>query len=168
MAKAIPGRFTAQTDQPFVVFLIGMRINKLLAVRKWVPTALAMGPMLRELYAHPEKGFLSAQFFRTGRTILLLQYWRSFEDLERFARDPNDPHMPAWRRFNKVVGHQDGSVGVFHESYLVNPGQYESVYVNMPVFGLAAATSHVPAKGRLDTARRRLGGESEPAVPVAY
>lgn len=167
MAKVIPGRFTAQTDQPFVVFLIGMRINKLRALRKWVPTFLAMPRMLRELYAHPEKGFLGAHIFRAGRTVLTVQYWRSFEDLERFARDPNDPHMPVWRRFNKVVGHKDGSVGVFHESYLVNPGQYESVYVNMPVFGLAAATSHVPAKGRLDTARRRLGGESAPAVPVA-
>jgi hypothetical protein len=167
MSKVIPGRFTAQTDQPFVVFLIGMRINQLLALRKWVPTALAMGPMLRELYARPEKGFLGAHFFRAGRTILTVQYWRSFDDLERFARDPNDPHMPAWRRFNKVVGHRDGSVGIFHESYLVNPGQYESVYVNMPTFGLAAATSRVPAKGRLDTARRRLGGESAPAVPAA-
>jgi len=28
MAKIYNGRFTATTDQPFVVFLIGMRINK--------------------------------------------------------------------------------------------------------------------------------------------
>lgn len=166
MAKEIPGRYTAQTDQPFVVFLIGMRINKLRALRKWVPTLLAMPRMLRELYAHPERGFLGARTFVGGRTIILIQYWRSFDDLERFARAENEPHMPAWRRFNKVVGYKDGSVGFFHESYLVNPGQYEAVYGNMPVFGLAAATSHVPAKGRLDTARRRLGGESEPAVPV--
>jgi|SRR5579884_2143802 len=166
MAKVIPGRFTAQTDQPFVVFLIGMRVNKPLAIRKWLPTALAMGPMLRELYAHPEKGFLGAHTFLTGRTVLMVQYWRSFEDLERFARDDNDPHMPAWRRFNRAVGYKDGSVGIFHESYLVQPGQYEAVYGNMPVFGLAAATSHVPARGRRETARGRLGGASVPAVPV--
>src|SRR5260370_251188 len=60
MAKIIAGRYTAQTDQPFVVFLIGMRINKLRAVRKWVPTVMPMGPMLRELFAHPEKGLLGA------------------------------------------------------------------------------------------------------------
>lgn len=35
----------------------------------------------------------------------------------------------------------------------------------MPMFGLAAATKHVPAMGRRETARRRLGGDSEPAVP---
>ena len=47
MAAAIPGRFTAQADEPFVVFLIGMRFNRLLAFSKWIPTALAMEPMLR-------------------------------------------------------------------------------------------------------------------------
>lgn len=167
MAKVFPGRFTAQTDQPIVVFLIGMRINKLRAPRKWLPTFLAMPRMLKDLYTHPEKGFLGAQLFRSGRTILTVQYWRSFDDLERFARDDNDPHMPAWRRFNRVVGHKDGSVGIFHESYLVQPGQFEMVYANMPLFGLAAATKQVPARGGLSTARRRLGGENEPAVPIA-
>lgn len=167
MDKVIPGRYTAQTDQPFVVFLIGMRVNRLLAFRKWIPTALAMGPMLRELYTHPEKGFLGAHFFLTGRTILTLQYWRSFEDLERFARSDADPHMPAWRRFSRAIGYRDPAVGIYHESYLVEPGKYEAIYGNMPIFGLAAATKHVPARGRLETARKRLGGENEPAVPIS-
>jgi hypothetical protein len=43
MAQIIKGRFTARMDEPFVVFAIGMRINNLFAVRKWVPTARAMG-----------------------------------------------------------------------------------------------------------------------------
>jgi hypothetical protein len=162
MARAIPGRFTAATDQPFVVFLIGMRINRLLAVRKWLPTARAMGPMIRTLYQHPEKGFLGARTFVGWREVVTVQYWRSFEDVERFARSQDDPHWPAWRRFNKVVGYKDGSVGIWHETYLVEPGHYEAVYGNMPVTGLAASTSHVPATGRRETARQRLGGASEP------
>ena len=165
MGKVIPGRFTAQVDGPFAVFLIGMRINRWLAVRRWVPTFLAMGPMLRTLYQHPEKGFLGARTLLSWRSVTVIQYWRSFEDLERFARNPDDPHFPAWKRFNKVVGYQDGSVGIWHETYLVQTGQYETVYGNMPVFGLAAATKHVPATGRRETARRRLGGENEPAIP---
>lgn len=63
MARILDGRFTARIDEPFVVFIIGMRINRFLAFKKWVPTARAMGPMLRELYQHPEKGFLGAEFF---------------------------------------------------------------------------------------------------------
>jgi hypothetical protein len=29
MANVVPGRDTAQIDEPFVAFLIGMRVNKL-------------------------------------------------------------------------------------------------------------------------------------------
>jgi hypothetical protein len=165
MAKIIPGRFTAQYSGSFVVFLIGMRVNKFLAVRKWLTAARAMGPMLRTLRAHPEKGLLGAQVFFTWRGVATVQYWRSFEDLETFARDKMDPHLPAWRRFNQMVG-TDGSVGIWHESYLVAAEQYECVYNNMPLFGLAEATAHVPALGQLETARRRLGGENAPAVPT--
>lgn len=47
MSRVMPGRFTAETNESFVVFLIGMRINKFFAFNKWVPTAMAMTPMLR-------------------------------------------------------------------------------------------------------------------------
>ena len=165
MARVMEGRFTARIDQPFVVFIIGMRINRFFAFRKWVPTARAMGPMIRELYQHLEKGFLGHELFMYWRGPMLLQYWRSFEDLERFARNPDDPHLPAWRRFNQTIG-GDGSVGIFHETYLVERANYEAIYSNMPLFGLAKATEHVPAVGRRETARRRLmRGENEPAVP---
>ena len=163
MAKVIPGRFTAQTDEPFVVFIIGMRVNKFFAFRKWITTAMAMGPMIRTLYKHPEKGFLGAQTLISWPGITTIQYWRSFDDLEKFARDKDDPHLEVWRKFNKTIG-SDGSVGIFHETFLVEAGRYEALYGNMPVFGLASATKHVPAVGKRETARRRLGGDNEPAV----
>jgi hypothetical protein len=165
MAKVFAGRYTAQIDGSFVVFMIGMRVNRLWAVHKWLPTMMAMGPMIRTLYQHPEKGFLGAKTFLMGRGVVVLQYWRSFEDLERFARSKDDPHLAAWKRFNRAVG-TDGSVGIFHETYLVPAGQYEALYGNMPLFGLAAAAQHVPATGKRETARRRLGGENDPAVPT--
>ena len=161
-ARVVEGRYTARTDETFVVFIIGMRINRPLAVRKWLPTLRAMGPMLKELYRHPEKGFLGAEFFFYGRGPAVLQYWRSFEDLERFARNPDDPHLPAWQRFNSTVG-RDGSVGIFHETFIVERGNYEAIYSNMPVFGLAKATEHVRAVGGRETTRRRLmRGENKP------
>lgn len=67
MPPVIPGRFTAEIDTSFVVFLIGMRINKFLAFSKWIPTLRAMSPMLRSLHQNPEQGFLG------GETFL---YWR--------------------------------------------------------------------------------------------
>ena len=163
MPPVIPGRFTAHHDESFVIFIIGMRVNRLRAVRKWLPVVRAMGPMLSSLYAHPEKGFLGGEFLLMWRGITHIQYWRSFDDLERFARDPADPHLPAWKAFNQAIG-SDGTVGIYHETYLVQAGNYETLYGNMPRFGLAAATQHLPAVGRRETARRRLGGEGEPAV----
>src|SRR5262245_22780907 len=103
MAQIYPGRCTARVEGPFVVFLIGMRVNRLWALRKWVPTAMAMGPMLRELYAHPEKGFLGARATLNWRGVTMIQYWRSFADLERFARAQDETHVPAWQRFNRSV-----------------------------------------------------------------
>ena len=37
MVQVVPGRYTARMDEPFIVFVIGMRIIRPLAVRKWVP-----------------------------------------------------------------------------------------------------------------------------------
>jgi hypothetical protein len=156
MTKIFNGRFTAKTEDPFVVFLIGMRINQFWRFDKWVPVASAMGPMLQTLFAHPEKGFLHAEFFWNFRGPCLIQYWRSFEDLENFARNPSDPHLGPWKKFNQAIG-ADGIVGIWHETYTVNSNQFECVYGNMPKFGLGAAMEHVQAVGRRETARMRLG-----------
>ena len=49
MSQVIPKRMTAEIDGDFVVFLIGMRINKPWKIHKWLPVVLAMNPMLKEL-----------------------------------------------------------------------------------------------------------------------
>jgi hypothetical protein len=98
------------------------------------------------------------------REVMNVQYWRSFEDPENFARNPSDPHLRVWKDFNRRIG-ADGSVGIWPETFVVNAGQYECVYRNMPLFGLAAGTEHVAALGNRETARLRMGGYSEPAVP---
>jgi len=161
MAAIFNGRYTAQTDGPFVVFLIGMRINKWWRFDKWVPVASAMTPMLMTLFKHPEKGFLHGEFFWNTRGPVLLQYWKSFEDLEKFAREPSDPHLEAWKKFNKAIG-ADGIVGIWHETYQVQADQYECVYGNMPQFGLGAALNHVAAVGSRETARLRLSANKAP------
>jgi hypothetical protein len=165
MQSIFPGRFTAQIDGSFVVFIIGMRINQFWAVHKWVPVARAMRPMIDELLAQPDLGLLSAQTIFYRRGVGVIQYWRSFEALEDFSRNPKATHLTAWKRFNRAVG-ADGSVGIWHETYLVESGQYECVYGNMPRFGLAMAGEHQPAVGAKETASRRLGRTGEPTVPT--
>jgi len=158
MPTVYPGRYSAQIEGDFVVFLIGMRINRLFALHKWLPVARAMPRMLTELYRQPALGMLQAQSSISGRVVTVVQYWRSFEHLHAYAHNRDAQHLPAWAAFNRSIGN-NGTVGIWHETYLVQAGQYESVYANMPRFGLGAAANHVPATGRMNTARSRLQPE---------
>lgn len=150
-----PGRYTARTSESFVVFLIGMRVNRFIAFHKWMPIARLMPPMISELANQPETGFLSAEFMLYWRGIAVLQYWRSFEHLHAYAHLKGGLHLPAWADFNRRVGN-NGSVGIWHETYTVQAGSSETIYVNMPRFGLGASVSHMPVKGPLDSARGRM------------
>jgi hypothetical protein len=158
MPQIFPGRYTAQSNEPFVVFLIGMRVNRIFALRKWTRVAAAMPPMLAELKRDPSLGLLHAQSFVYWRGVAVVQYWRNFEQLHAYAHARNAAHLPAWAEFNRRIG-GNGSVGIWHETYTISPGQYESIYVNMPLFGLSAAVEHLPITGRSDTARSRIGSD---------
>lgn len=147
-------RLTAILDGDFVIFLIGMRINQPLKIHKWWPVAAAMPRMLDELYRHPELGFIHAESW-FSRTIILVQYWRSMEQLLAYARNRESAHLPAWQAFNKAIG-TDGAVGIWHETYAVSPGSYENVYVNMPAFGLGRAGTLQSATGGLQSAAARM------------
>ncbi len=152
MSMVIPKRVTAKIEGDFVVFLIGMRINKPWKIHKWLPVFLAMPRMIRELKQHPGSGFLG-HIMNLG---VIVQYWRSFQHLESYARDKDQLHWPAWVAFNKRVGRSQEDVGIWHETYRVRAGEYECVYSGMPPFGLAKASTMVDAVGQLESARSRL------------
>jgi hypothetical protein len=85
----------------------------------------------------------------------MMQYWRSFEHLEKYAKDRSREHFPAWTAFNRAVGTR-GDVGIWHETYRIRRGDYECIYTNMPLFGLAKATRAVPASGHRVAAADRM------------
>jgi hypothetical protein len=147
-------RLFARLEGDFVVFLIGMRINALWKVHRWWPVARAMPRMIRELQEHPELGMLGGEMWG-GRTTILVQYWRSAEHLFAYARNRDAEHLPAWRAFNRAVG-TSGDVGVWHETYLVGPGRYENIYVNMPAFALGKVGALSGATAGLQSAEARL------------
>jgi len=157
MTNVIDERMAAQIDGDFVVFLIGVRVNKIWKVHKWLPAFFAMPRMLKELAALPaaETGFLG----HTGSGVgVMVQYWRSFDHLERYARAKDHAHFPAWLAFNKRMKSSRGDVGIWHETYLIEAGQYEAVYSGMPAFGLGRVSKLVPATGNRSEARERLSG----------
>ena len=167
-----PSRRMADVTEPVVVFLVGMRINSLRRPRAWLPVARAMGPMIQELFRDPSLWLLNARSEWSGRTITVVTYWRSFEHLERYAHSASNAHRPAWTAFYRGAGASGGAVGLFHETFTVQPGTAESLYIDMPDgFGLGGAVGMVPIRGSLNAARERLdrepGAEPEGAARPA-
>ena len=102
MARTFPGRYSARIEGDFVVFLIGMRINRPWKVQRWWPVAAAMRPMLKELEDDPDSGLLhvrqaliggpavSAALAGAPRSAGIL----SLDVIRRWARDPDATHLP--------------------------------------------------------------------------
>ncbi|MDN7246261.1 DUF4188 domain-containing protein [Planococcus shenhongbingii] len=153
--EVFTGRFTTENSENIVVFLIGMRINNRLAVNKWLPVFNAMPGMIKELYTNKDElGFLSMESYFGLRTTVMIQYWRSTEDLMAYAK--NEKHLTAWKNFNQKVENNE-AVGIYHETYELKAGNYESIYGNMPLYGLGKALKHVPITVERGSARKRLG-----------
>lgn len=85
-----------------------------------------------------------------------MQYWRSFEDLRGYALDSNASHAPAMTWTNEQMRESD-DVGIWHETYIVRDGEYETVYRHVPPTSLGKAGTLYPATGCRRTAAGRLG-----------
>jgi hypothetical protein len=154
-AHVVPGRQTASYGDDLVVFLIGMRVNRWRAVRHWPRIFRAMNPMLGELLSDPASGLLGFRVMFGWRQVSLVQYWRDSASLQSFAGDPARSHRPAWLDFFRSA-FASGSVGFWHETYVVPAGAYESIYGNMPRTGLGAVAGVVPVAQRGDSFGERL------------
>ncbi|MBI4883577.1 MAG: DUF4188 domain-containing protein [Actinobacteria bacterium] len=152
------GRWTADIEGDFVVFIIGARLNsrwRLLRGLNDLGGRRSMNYMLKYLTDHPEKGMLGYE--RMG--FANVQYWRSFEHLEAFSKDTQDPHLEPWRAFWRRVA-KSGRSGIWHETFLVRDGEYEAMYGNMPARGLGKASSLVPLAESVGARQRLKAGRS--------
>ncbi|MEV6594166.1 DUF4188 domain-containing protein [Streptomyces acidicola] len=160
--KVVPGRNTAAAEGDVVVFHIGLRINRLLAFSSWLPAFMSMPRMLRELSQEKSSGLLGYKVLYGGlREFYVVQYWTDKERLLAYAHQQDKEHRPAWTAFNRRARTGKGHVGIWHETFIVPAGSYESVYDDMPAYGLAAATGVVPVGRRGDTAAQRLSAAKE-------
>lgn len=151
------GRWTAQVDGDFVVFLIGAAVHDPDLAPQVGSLLTAMLAMLAELEQDPSHGLLGYETHGSG-SGLIVQYWRSFDALERYARNPAAHHAPVWRAWNRLAVDDRAGAGIWHETFLVAARNYEAVYQNMPVMGLAKAGRALSVEAAQDSARRRLGG----------
>jgi Domain of unknown function (DUF4188) len=153
------GRWTTSNTDEVVLFVVGIRINNLRAVRTWLPVLRAMRPMLRELTEDQSAGLLGYRAQPNGvRELTVFQYWNSIDQLMNFAHAAR--HKRAWQDFYRKAS-RGSDVGIWHETFVVPAGSYEAIYGNVPKLGLAEFRGLATIGRRGDSARARLG---EPAT----
>ena len=130
-----PARHMVDTTEPMVLFLVGARLNRLTWPGRVLRIGRAMSAMQQELSDHPELGCLHIENWG-GRTSISVQYWRSREELMRYARSADSEHLPAWRHFNRMLA-SDPALGIWHEIHEVSSAH--ALYVNMTPLGLGRA-----------------------------
>lgn len=157
----IEQKVAADRSEEFVVFHIGVRINALWKVHRWLPIVLIAPRMVRELVSDPESGLLESRtIVGPGiRNLGFIQYWDSFDALREYARDSDHLHLSAWQEYYEDGTKEDAAVGIWHETYVIDPDEYETVYNNMPPHGLGSCddTEIVPASDQRKTAAGRMG-----------
>jgi Monooxygenase af470-like len=158
-----PDRTTVDLSKypDLVVIYLGQRVNSLRGLK----TLLSFGAKINKSVDAQPDGLLlheNVLYSLIPPHSGMRQYWRDFDSLERWARSL--PHKAWWQEFLR----DSGGTGFWHEAYF-RGGQVESVYIDMPAFGLSKFAPVKPARGSLFSARRRLGlregSEPPPGVP---
>ncbi|GAB3135956.1 DUF4188 domain-containing protein [Tsukamurella serpentis] len=150
-------------DGEMVVFLLGMSPRRTWRLDQSIFVGRALLGMRRELERDRRRGaalgYLGGFNALTPRGPMLVQYWRSYDDLESYSHATDLRHRPAWLRFYSIT-HAAGRsrVGLWHETYRVSAGAHESIYADLPApVGLGSAVGTQPIGGRGVSSRERLG-----------
>jgi hypothetical protein len=149
-----------RSRREIVVFLLGMRVNKIWRPDAWLPVFLGQARMLRELSRDPESGLLGHRMTigRDGGTSI--QYWTDTESLYRYAADSARLHKPAMVEYYRKERTAERAVGIWHETFKVAAS--ETIYGDMPPIGLGAALGLVPVTKSMSKARQRLAATATP------
>jgi hypothetical protein len=150
------GRWTAELDGDFVVFMIGAMVHDPAVASEATGLLFAMVEMLDELEADPSHGLLGYTRHGEGGNGVIVQYWRSFDALESYARNPGARHAPVWRAWNRLAADDRDGAGIWHETFKVAAGSYEAIYQNVPLMGLQRAGRPLTVTEARDSARARI------------
>jgi heme-degrading monooxygenase HmoA len=148
-------------NEKVTVFLLGFKVNHPLGIL--APHISTINEsnvrMWQELEAtSPESGYFGSteQTVRDPRgavEIVTISYWRSMEDVHRFAYGPI--HRKIWEYWNTHVK-ELAHLGIIHEMFEVDKHKWEAVYLNTQPTMLGATSFR--RKGDKD-----MGGQVEDA-----
>lgn len=137
---------------------LGLIVHKLRALPFAARMGRAIGTSAAEAIASGA-GLLRSEPFRVdGRHFGVLQYWASYESLERWSHRP--PHSDWWREALERM-RKRGDFGIYHETFLVPRSGVESIYLGCPPVGISAFGRTGESVGTMTTSRDRLGRRGE-------
>jgi hypothetical protein len=133
-----------------VVIYLGMRVQKVRGLSKLVQT----GRQIQAGVAQEPDGLLLHEnlvFSVVPPHVGMRQYWRDLEALERWTREL--PHQQWWKDFLR----DSAGTGFWHETYFMRGGM-EAIFddIDKPI-GLMSFAPLEKARGRMFSARSRLG-----------
>lgn len=156
----VPDADTGDLQEPsqnkMVIMLLGAKSNHPMGL--FAPQFAAIGDWLEkmdQMFLKDEvPGFLGQTGFnrfdeRGAIESVYISYWRSIEDLWKFAH--TSTHRDAWQWWEKNIK-SNGYVGINHEIFEADAKHWENVYINFQPT-LMGATTYL-----------RKGGKSEAGV----
>lgn len=183
--KIIPGRTSALIPSPLtgrhgpqpsgeglVVFHLGTQANHPLGIGgpSWDKMGEYFNPMIKDLREHKDEyGLISMSEWTSSdreshNTKLWTFYFRDLEGLHKFAHGAL--HRKGWDGYHKGKN-WNKNIGIFHETYVVQPGGYETVYVNSYPVLLGRGTVKAPTDGE-ERYVNTLVGADVPALKTQW
>ncbi|KAJ9503970.1 hypothetical protein LTR99_006106 [Exophiala xenobiotica] len=146
------GHFHAESSsEKVVVFMLGFKSNHPLGI--FAPHVKTVGDLFSKMIgeldnskasgpADSDSGYYGGSAWtsqdKNGATEnLILSYWRSTEDVHRYAYGPL--HRQTWDWWNKHIKEVD-HIGINHEIFEVEKRHWEAIYVNFQPTLLGATT----------------------------
>ena len=136
------------SNQDVVVFHIGVQYNHPLGLLS--PHAKTVAgyfiQMVKDLEESAEEyGFLGATNWQSNSAaskneILTVCYFRNVDGLHKFAHSKY--HMPPWQWWNHEIKNMP-HISIFHETYHVPAGNWESIHVNSKIAGIGSTVFKV-------------------------
>ena len=162
--------YSARCDGDFVVFMIGIRPNGANPFTKtFTEVANAFRSMVAELEAEPKWGYMGGDVYvganQRKSTIMTVQYWRSYEALQKWTHTRMGIHVKTMMDYMKI-DRFEGVNGIWHETYKVRDGEYEAIYAHMPPIGLALASQAFPEIKTNNGPERMKRREKEKEAPI--
>ncbi|EHK25746.1 uncharacterized protein TRIVIDRAFT_219507 [Trichoderma virens Gv29-8] len=165
MADVISGKYTVQipdkdgnppsepSGTDVAVIMLGLRNNHALGMfgTGGRETFLRFKAMFQELEDNKDSGFLGSSWYRsanerlTGNGFMTVCYFRSVEDIDRFAHGPL--HRDTWDWFNNLVKTHP-HLSIMHEVYTARKKNWENIFINYHLTGIGKILKPVIVNGK--------------------